>query len=61
MVEQFGSVTLLHGTLYGSDQALISSLPGIHDPNRMTLIQTFSVAPEHIHLFDQNSGKRITA
>ena len=60
-VEQLGSVTLLHGTLSGSDQPLVSSLPGIHDSKNMTSVQTFSVAPEHVHLFDQASGKRITA
>lgn len=58
-VEQLGSVTLLHGMLPGSEIPMVVSLPGIHDS--MASTQTFSAKPEHIHLFDKDSGKRITA
>jgi len=54
--EPLGATTLLHGCLADSDQQLTVNLPGVYgtageSPDR------FNVSPEHIHLFDAQTGR----
>ena len=54
--EPLGATTLLHGRLANNDQVLTVSVPGVYSssvssPNR------FDVKPEHVHLFDLESGR----
>ena len=58
VVEQLGADTLVHGH-FGSDRTdLTVRLHGIQS-FRSGETLPFAVAPEHLHLFDEESGKRI--
>lgn len=56
--EQLGAATLIHGVLAGTDVELTASLPGIqHVEEGATL--SFAAAPEALHLFGKESGRRL--
>ena len=58
MVEQLGADTLVHGHFGGDRTNLTVRLSGIkYMKSGETL--PFSVAPEHLHLFDVDSGARL--
>ena len=58
VVEQLGADTLVHGH-FGSDRTdLTVRLLGIQS-FRSSETLPFAVAPEHLHLFDAETGKRI--
>lgn len=60
MLEQLGSNTLVHGTLENnSGSELIVSLAGICTESTLGDQFRVSVLKESIHLFDQQSGRRI--
>ena len=57
-LETLGADTLVHGRLVGNDTVFTIRLPDIHHfPKGRSL--PLSVSPEKIHLFDNESGKRI--
>ncbi len=59
-LETLGADTLVHGRLVGNDTVFTIRLPDIHHfPKGRSL--PLSVSPEKIHLFDRESGKRISA
>ena len=58
LLEQLGANTLLHGTLDGSDDQMVVSLPG-HVTAVPGTVMSFGLAPQNIHLFDPQTGKRI--
>ena len=57
--EPLGANTLLHGHLMGTDQPFTVSLPGVHLGSRHSEPIKLSVAPDHIHLFDEQTSQRI--
>ncbi len=59
MAEPLGANTLLHGRLTGSQDVITASLPGVHPIEGRHPAVRFSVAPEQMHLFDPDTGKRI--
>ena len=59
MVEPLGGNTLLHGHLAGLGESITVSLPGVLRVERGGQGMRFSAHPEHIHLFDCASGKRL--
>jgi sn-glycerol 3-phosphate transport system ATP-binding protein len=56
--EPLGATTLLHGTLEGTADSLVASLPGVHDHQQQTL--NLTATSENIHLFDPQTGRRIS-
>lgn len=59
MVEPLGGNTLLHGRLAGLGESITVSLPGVLRVDHGEPSMRFSAHPEHIHLFDRVSGKRL--
>ena len=59
MVEPLGGNTLLHGRLADLGESITVSLPGVLRVGRGDKGMRFSAHPEHIHLFDRASGKRL--
>lgn len=59
LFEHLGANTLLHGTLTGTDTEIVASLPG-HVTAQPGSTMTFSAPPDLMHLFDTDTGKRIT-
>ena len=59
MVEPLGGNTLLHGRLVGIGGNITVSLPGVLRVGSGDQGMRFSARPEHIHLFDYASGKRL--
>ncbi len=59
MAEPLGANTLLHGQLTDAGDAITISLPGVHPIEGRHPSMRFSVASEHMHLFDHSSGKRL--
>ncbi|WP_170331904.1 sn-glycerol-3-phosphate import ATP-binding protein UgpC [Ruegeria arenilitoris] len=59
MAEPLGANTLLHGHLANSDGTITISLPGVHPIEGRHPNMRFSVKPEHMHLFDPATGKRL--
>ncbi|MDX1744000.1 MAG: sn-glycerol-3-phosphate import ATP-binding protein UgpC [Ruegeria sp.] len=59
MAEPLGANTLFHGHLTGTGGAITISLPGVHLVEGHHPKMRFSVAPEHMHLFDATSGNRL--
>ncbi|WP_281972850.1 sn-glycerol-3-phosphate ABC transporter ATP-binding protein UgpC [Ruegeria faecimaris] len=59
IAEPLGANTLLHGQVSGSGAAITISLPGVHPIEGRHPNMRFSVAPEHMHLFDPTSGIRL--
>ncbi len=65
--EPLGATTLLHGKLAGSDITTVVSVPGVYRMHKTdnqsadTKSQTdrIYVRPQHLHLFDSVSGRRI--
>jgi sn-glycerol 3-phosphate transport system ATP-binding protein len=57
--EPLGANTLLHGHLEGSETVFTASLPGVHLQTKSSEAVRLAVAPENIHLFDRDTGKRI--
>jgi sn-glycerol 3-phosphate transport system ATP-binding protein len=60
LFEHLGANTLLHGKLTGTDTDIVASLPG-HMTAEPGSTMTFSALPELLHLFDTETGKRISA
>lgn len=60
MVEQLGSNTLVHGTLTGTDTAIVASLAGVHSEASIGETLRVNAPGEALHLFDPQSGKRIS-
>ena len=60
MVEELGADTLVHGRIMGDDAAFTLRLRGGH---RLAAGETLPIAaaPEHLHLFDRDSGRRLPA
>ena len=58
-VEPLGGNTLLHGRLANLGDSITVSLPGVLRVGRVDRGMRFSAHPEHIHLFDRASGKRL--
>ncbi|MEP3274854.1 MAG: sn-glycerol-3-phosphate ABC transporter ATP-binding protein UgpC [Stappiaceae bacterium] len=59
LVEPLGANTLMHGTLAGTDHIFAVSVPGVLPASGSPSSASFSIAPEHLHLFDTDSGQRI--
>ncbi|WP_171180521.1 sn-glycerol-3-phosphate ABC transporter ATP-binding protein UgpC [Ruegeria sp. HKCCA4633] len=59
MAEPLGANTLLHGQLARGGGAITISLPGVHPIEDRHPNMRFSVASEHMHLFDQSTGERL--
>ena len=57
--EPLGANTLLHGHIENTDIAFTASLPGVHLHAKSSENVRLSLSPDHIHLFDQTTGKRI--
>ena len=58
LVEELGADTLVHGHFIQDQAPLTVRMAGGHDLRSGDLLP-LSVAPEHLHLFDQNSGQRL--
>jgi len=59
LFEPIGASTILHGTLINSDIKIVSVVQGLFSPKEMLSEMSFSISPEAIHLFNQDTGKRI--
>ena len=59
IAEPLGANTLLHGYLKGDDGAITISLPGVHPIENRHPNMRFSVASEHMHLFDPTTGNNL--
>ncbi len=58
MAEPLGANTLLHGNLKASGTAFTASLPGVHQLPASHEVLKLNVAPENIHIFDRETGRR---
>ena len=59
LAEPLGANTLLHGTLEHSNTPFTVSLPGIHRTGHHVDVLAFTIDPEHRHLFDPATGRRV--
>lgn len=59
MAEPLGANTLLHGNLAATGDAITISMPGVHPVGDKGIELRFSVKPDHIHLFDGQTGQRL--
>ncbi|MEM1005064.1 MAG: ATP-binding cassette domain-containing protein, partial [Pseudomonadota bacterium] len=59
IAEPLGANTLLHGHLTGTGDAITASLPGVHPIEGRHPNMRFSIAADHMHLFDQSNGGRL--
>ena len=59
--EPLGANTLLHGKITGSDNLITVSLPGVLTIGETAKQMRFSIEPSNIHLFDPDSGKRLSS
>ena len=59
LVEPLGASTILHGTLKNSDTKIVSVVHGLLRPKDRLSEMSFSISPESVHLFSQDTGKRI--
>ncbi len=59
LFEHLGANTLLHGTLDGTTTEIVASLPG-HITAEAGSVMAFSASSELLHVFDPQSGKRIS-
>lgn len=57
-IEHLGANTLVHGKLNGSEKIWVASLGGIRNVTIGSQL-TFNINPNHIHLFDSLTSKRI--
>ena len=60
MLEHLGAVTLVHGTLEGTDVQLTVSLDGIRNFENETVLR-FEPGQSNFHLFDSGTKKRIVS
>ena len=58
-LEPIGASTILHGTLKNSDNKIVAVVQELLSPADRISEMKFSVSPEAIHLFSQDTGKRI--
>jgi sn-glycerol 3-phosphate transport system ATP-binding protein len=58
LAEPLGANTLLHGKLAGG-QGFTASLPGVHSAGRGAEVLRLSIAPEKMHVFDKETGRRM--
>ncbi len=56
--EFHGASTMIYGRLPGNDELITVRLPHIHHISPETVLM-LTALPEHIHIFDQKTGKRI--
>ena len=59
MAEPLGANTLLHGHIADTGSLITISLPGVHPIEGHHANMRFSVVPEHMHLFDSKTGRRL--
>ena len=59
MAEPLGANTLLHGRVDDGDLPITVSLAGVHRIEAGQARKRISVDPDHIHLFDPVTGKRL--
>ena len=65
--EPLGATTLLHGTMSGSNTAMVFSVPGVYhmksqayqDNQALDRSDRVYVQPQHMHLFNSETGRRI--
>ena len=57
--EPIGASTILHGTLNNSETKIISVVQGLLNKEDMLSVMKFSISTNTIHLFSQDTGKRI--
>jgi sn-glycerol 3-phosphate transport system ATP-binding protein len=58
LLEHLGAHTLVHGTLQGTGQAIVASLPGTQEVDAGTMLG-FNLPAQATHLFDTDSGHRL--
>jgi sn-glycerol 3-phosphate transport system ATP-binding protein len=59
LLERLGADTIVHGRLDGSEGVTIAARgPGTFSA-QLGEIQHFAIHPDHIHLFDPDSGRRL--
>lgn len=61
MAEPLGANTLLHCELIDTKESFTASLPGVHILGGEATDMQFSIQPGKSHLFDVNTGLRLTA
>jgi len=59
LLEPIGASTLVHGTLKNSDTKIVSVVQGLLTPKETHPEMSFSISREAIHLFSQDTSKRI--
>ncbi len=57
--EPLGANTLLHGRMEGSGEPMVCSLPGVHRIAREGQKIRLSTAPENLHFFGPDNGRRL--
>ncbi|HEX6441424.1 MAG TPA: sn-glycerol-3-phosphate import ATP-binding protein UgpC [Stellaceae bacterium] len=58
LVERLGADTILHARLAGADTPLVARIDGIRGP-QLGETARFAIRPEHLHLFDPDTGRRL--
>ncbi len=58
LLERLGADTMIHGRLSGAGTALTARAAGTIDPPLGAALR-FAVRPEHVHLFDPDTGTRL--
>ena len=58
LLERLGADTIVHGKLGGNGTMLTARAGGTVNPGLGEVLR-FAVRPEHIHLFDTDSGQRL--
>jgi sn-glycerol 3-phosphate transport system ATP-binding protein len=58
LIERLGADTILHGRLTGADMPLMVRIDGVHGPQLGETVR-LAIRPEHLHLFDPDSGRRL--
>jgi len=58
LLERLGADTIVHGKLGGNGTMLTARAGGTFNPGLGEVLR-FAVRPEHIHLFDTDSGQRL--
>ncbi|MBV9653167.1 MAG: sn-glycerol-3-phosphate ABC transporter ATP-binding protein UgpC [Acetobacteraceae bacterium] len=56
LVEPLGSETVVHGRLIGTDEDLVARIPGAVPSGE---VMKLALPPQHLHLFERKSGRRI--
>ena len=59
LLEPIGASTIVYGTLKKSNTKIISVVQGLLKPKETNPVMSFSISREAIHLFNQDTSKRI--